>query len=210
MKLIMLGAPGAGKGTVGAVLRSTLNIPIISTGDILRAAVKDGTPLGLQVKDYMEAGKLVPDDIIFGIIVERLAQSDCANGYILDGVPRTIIQAEAMEKAGFEFDHVISMEISDEIIEERMEGRRFCPGCGATYHIHNIPPRVEGVCDKCGSALAIRDDDRPETVKRRLKIYHDNTEPLKEFYAQRGVLFPVDATGTLEENTAAILDVLKG
>jgi adenylate kinase len=210
MKLIMLGAPGAGKGTVGAVLRSTLNIPIISTGDILRAAVKDGTPLGLQVKDYMEAGKLVPDDIIFGIIVERLAQSDCANGYILDGVPRTIIQAEAMEKAGFEFDHVISMEISDEIIEERMEGRRFCPGCGATYHIHNIPPRVEGVCDKCGSALAIRDDDQPETVKRRLKIYHDNTEPLKEFYAQRGVLFPVDATGTLEENTAAILDVLKG
>ena len=210
MKLIMLGAPGAGKGTVGAVLRDTLSIPIISTGDILRAAVKDGTPLGLQVKDYMEAGRLVPDDIIIGIIVERLAQSDCVNGYILDGVPRTIAQAEAMEKSGFEFTRVISMEISDEIIEERMEGRRFCPRCGATYHVRNIPSRVEGVCDRCGGTLAIREDDKPETVRRRLKIYHDNTEPLKEFYAQRGVLFSVDATGALEKITAAILDELKG
>ena len=209
MKLIMLGAPGAGKGTLGAVLSDTLNIPTISTGNILRAAVRNGTPVGLQAKSYMEAGKLVPDEVIIGIIAERLEEADCANGYILDGVPRTIAQAEALEKAGILFDHVISLEISDEEIEERMEGRRFCAGCGATYHIHNVPPKQEGVCDKCGGVLELRDDDKPETVKRRLEIYHIETEPLKEFYAERGVLTPVATTGTLEENTRAILDAIK-
>ena len=209
MKLIMLGAPGAGKGTLGAVLSDTLNIPTISTGNILRAAVRNGTPVGLQAKSYMEAGKLVPDEVIIGIIAERLEEADCANGYILDGVPRTIAQAEALEKAGILFDHVISLEISDEEIEERMEGRRFCAGCGATYHIHNVPPKQEGVCDKCGGVLELRDDDKPETVKHRLEIYHIETEPLKEFYAERGVLTPVATTGTLEENTRAILDAIK-
>ena len=209
MKIIMLGAPGAGKGTLGAVLSNTLNIPIISTGNILRAAVRNGTPVGLQAKSYMEAGKLVPDEVIIGIIAERLEEADCANGYILDGVPRTIAQAEALEKAGILFDHVISLEISDEEIEERMEGRRFCAGCGATYHIHNVPPKKEGVCDKCGGVLELRDDDKPETVKHRLEIYHIETEPLKEFYAERGVLTPVATTGTLEENTRAILDAIK-
>jgi len=209
MKLIMLGAPGAGKGTLGAVLSDTLSIPTISTGNILRAAVKNGTPVGLQAKSYMEAGKLVPDEVIIGIIAERLEEADCQNGYILDGVPRTIAQAEALEKAGIIFDHVISLEISDEEIEERMEGRRFCGGCGATYHIHNVPSRVEGVCDKCGGKLEIRDDDKPETVKHRLEIYHIETEPLKEFYAQRGILTPVATTGTLEENTRAILEAIK-
>lgn len=208
MKLIMLGAPGAGKGTLGAVLSTTLNIPIISTGNILRAAVKDGTPVGLQAKSYMDAGKLVPDEVIIGIVAERLAEADCANGFILDGVPRTIAQAEALEKAGISFDHVISLEISDEEIEERMEGRRFCPGCGSTYHVHNVPSKVEGLCDMCGSQLEVREDDRPETVKRRLKIYHDETEPLKAFYDQRKVLFPVAVTGTLEENTKALLAVI--
>ncbi len=208
MKLIMLGAPGAGKGTLGSVLSTTLNIPIISTGNILRAAVKNGTPVGLQAKSYMDAGKLVPDATIIDIIAERLEQPDCEHGYILDGVPRTIAQAEALENAGINFDHVISLEISDEEIEERMVGRRFCPGCGSTYHIHNVPSKVEGVCDKCGGALEIRDDDLPETVKRRLKIYHDETEPLKAFYDQRDILYPVAVTGTLEENTNALLAVI--
>ena len=209
MKLIMLGAPGAGKGTLGAVLSDTLNIPTISTGHILRAAVRNGTPVGLQAKSYMEAGKLVPDEVIIGIIAERLEESDCQSGYILDGVPRTIAQAVALEKAGILFDHVISLEISDKEIEERMEGRRFCAGCGATYHIHNVPPKQEGVCDKCGGVLELREDDKPETVKHRLEIYHIETEPLKEFYAERGVLTPVATTGTLEENTRAILDAIK-
>ena len=209
MKLIMLGAPGAGKGTLGAVLSNTLNIPTISTGNILRAAVKDGTPVGVRAKSYMEAGKLVPDDMIIDIVVKRLAEPDCANGYILDGVPRTLTQAEELEKAGILFDHVISLEIPDEVIEERMEGRRFCETCGSSYHIVNIPPKQEGVCDKCGGILVQRDDDKPETVRRRLEIYHLQTEPLKEFYAQRGVLYPISALGTVEENTKAMMDAVK-
>ena len=209
MKIIMLGAPGAGKGTQAEIISKKLGIPTISTGNILRAAVKNGTPVGLQAKSYMEAGKLVPDEVIIGIIAERLAEADCRNGYILDGVPRTIAQADALEKSAIMFDHVVSLEISDKEIEERMEGRRFCPGCSATYHIHNVPSKVEGVCDKCGHALEIREDDKPETVKHRLKIYHAETEPLKEFYAQRGVLTPVAVTGTFEENTKALLDALK-
>ena len=209
MRLILLGAPGAGKGTQAEILGRLLSIPTISTGNILRAAMKEGTEVGLKAKSYVESGKLVPDDVIIDIIKERLSQPDCVNGYILDGVPRTIAQAEALEKAGIIFDHVVSLEISDAEIEARMEGRRFCSGCGATYHIHNVPSKVEGVCDNCGGQLEIRDDDKPETVKRRLKVYHDETEPLKEFYAQRGVLTPVAVTGTFEENTKALMDALK-
>ena len=209
MKLIMLGAPGAGKGTQAAVLSEKLGIPAISTGNILRSAVKNGTPVGLQAKSYMDAGKLVPDDVIIGIVVERLAEADCANGYILDGVPRTIAQAEALEKAGIVFDHVLSLEISDEEIEERMEGRRFCHTCGATYHIHNAPPKQEGVCDKCGGALEQRDDDKPETVKHRLEVYHAETEPPKEFYAQRHTLRQLDNQPTIETTTQAVLKALE-
>jgi len=209
MKLIMLGAPGAGKGTLGAILSETLNIPTISTGNILRAAVKDGTPVGIQAKSYMEAGKLVPDDIVIDIVVKRLAEPDCANGYILDGVPRTLVQAEELEKAGILFDHVISLEIPDEIIEARMEGRRFCEACGSSYHIVNVPPKKEGVCDKCGGHLVLREDDKPETVQRRLEIYHVRTEPLKEFYAQRGVLYPISVTGTVEENIKAMMEAVR-
>ena len=209
MKLIMLGAPGAVKGTQAAVLSEKLGIPAISTGNILRAAVKNGTPVGLQAKSYMDAGKLVPDDVIIGIVAERVAQSDCRDGYILDGVPRTIAQAEALEEAGITFDKVLSLEISDAEIEERMEGRRFCHTCGATYHIHNAPPKREGVCDKCGGALEQRDDDKPETVKRRLEVYHAETEPLKAFYARRNILRPVDNQPTIEATTQAVLKALE-
>ena len=209
MNLILLGAPGAGKGTQAEILCERLNIPTISTGNMIREALKSGTEMGQKAKAYIEAGQLVPDEVVIGIVRDRLAQEDCREGYILDGVPRTIAQADSLEKSGVVFDHVVSLEISDEEIEERMEGRRFCPGCSATYHIHNVPSKVEGVCDKCGHALEIRDDDKPETVKHRLKIYHDETEPLKEFYAQRGVLTPVAVTGTFEENTKALMDALK-
>ena len=208
MKLIMLGAPGAGKGTQAAILSEKLSIPTISTGNILRAAVKNGTPVGLEAKSYMDAGKLVPDAVIIGIVAERLAETDCENGYILDGMPRTIAQGEALEQAGIVFDNVLSIEISDEEIEERMEGRRFCHGCGATYHIHNAPSKVEGVCDKCGGELEQRVDDKPETVRKRLKIYHDETEPLKDFYAKRGVLKMIDNQPTIEATTKVVLEAL--
>ena len=209
MKLIMLGAPGAGKGTLSAILSDTLNIPTISTGNILRAAVRNGTPVGLQAKSYMEAGKLVPDEIIISIVAERLEEADCANGYILDGVPRTIAQAEALEKAGILFDHVLSLEIPDETIAGRVVGRRFCEQCGSSFHIVHIPPKKEGICDKCGGVLVQREDDRPDTVEHRLEIYHIQTEPLKEFYSERGILYPVDVTGTVEENTKAMLKAVK-
>ena len=208
MKLIMLGAPGAGKGTLGAVLSTTLNIPIISTGNILRAAVKNGTPVGLQAKSYMEAGKLVPDEVIIGIIAERLEEADCANGYILDGVPRTIAQAEALEAAGIHFDVVLSIEISDETIIDRMSGRRACTACGATYHVVSAPSKVEGKCDKCGTDLVLRDDDKPETVKNRLTVYHNETEPLKDFYAKRGVLKSVENQPTVAATSEVILHAL--
>ena len=208
MKLIMLGAPGAGKGTQAAILSEKLGLPTISTGNILRAAVKNGTPVGLKAKSYMDAGKLVPDEVIIGIVAERLAQDDCQKGFILDGVPRTIAQAEALEQAGIVFDHVLSIEISDETILERMSGRRFCAGCGATYHVVNAPSKVEGVCDKCGGALELRDDDKPETVQRRLEVYHAETEPLKAFYQERGVLCTVDNQPTIEATTQAVVEAL--
>ena len=208
MKLILLGAPGAGKGTQAEILCKELNIPTISTGNILRAAIKEGTPTGLEAERYMKAGKLVPDDVIIGIITERVAADDCVNGYILDGVPRTIAQAEALEKAGIVFDDVISIEISDETIMERMTGRRVCEHCGATYHLVAVPPKTPGVCDKCGGKLIQRHDDEPETVKARLEVYHKETEPLKDFYAERGLLKSVENQPTGAETSQAILHVL--
>ena len=208
MKLILLGAPGAGKGTQAEILCKELNIPTISTGNILRAAIKEGTPTGLEAERYMKAGTLVPDDVIIGIITERVAADDCVNGYILDGVPRTIAQAEALEKAGIVFDDVISIEISDETIMERMTGRRVCEHCGATYHLVAVPPKTPGVCDKCGGKLIQRHDDEPETVKARLEVYHKETEPLKDFYAERGLLKSVENQPTVAETSQAILHVL--
>lgn len=208
MKLILLGPPGAGKGTQAEILCKKLNIPTISTGNILRAAVKNGTPVGLKAKEYMDAGKLVPDEVIIGVISERLAEADCQNGFILDGVPRTIPQAEALEKAGISFDAVVSIEISDEEIVERMAGRRVCAACGAPYHVKNMPPKVEGVCDACGGKLEARADDKPEVVRDRLSIYHKETAPLKDFYAARNLLKTVDNQPTVAETTTAILNAL--
>ena len=207
MKLILLGAPGAGKGTQAEILCKKLGIPTISTGNILRAAIKDGTPTGLKAKSYIDAGALVPDEVIIGIVDERLAQSDCAGGYILDGVPRTIAQAEALEKAGITFDAVVSIEISEEEILSRMTGRRVCEACGSSYNVVAVPPRREGVCDNCGGRLIQRKDDTPETVRERLTVYHTETEPLVDFYAQRGLLRSVQSS-TKEATTQAILAVL--
>lgn len=208
MKLILLGAPGAGKGTQADILCKELNIPTISTGNILRAAIKNGTPVGMQAEAYMKAGKLVPDEIIIDIIHDRVAEADCAEGYILDGVPRTIAQAEALEAAGIRFDCVLDIEVSDEEIVSRMSGRRACTDCGATYHVKAAPPKVEGVCDACGGKLVQRDDDKPETVQDRLRVYHAQTEPLKDFYAQRGVLKAVDNQPTIEDTSKAIAAAL--
>ena len=208
MKLILLGAPGAGKGTQAEILKKKLAIPTISTGNILRAAVKNGTPTGLKAKSFMDAGKLVPDEVIIGIVTERLAEADCANGYILDGVPRTIAQAEALEDAGIHFDAVVSIEISDEEIMERMSGRRVCESCGASYHLVAVPPKTPGVCDACGGKLVQRKDDAPETVKNRLTVYHKETEPLKDFYAKRGLLKPVENQPSVEGTLQAILHAL--
>ncbi len=208
MKLILLGPPGAGKGTQAEILNKKLGIPTISTGNILRAAVKNGTPIGLKAKEYMDAGKLVPDEVIIGVISERLAEADCQNGFILDGVPRTIPQAEALEKAGIQFDAVVSIEISDDEIVERMGGRRVCTGCGAPYHVKNMPPKVEGVCDACGGKLEARADDKPEVVRDRLNVYHKETAPLKDFYAARNLLKTVDNQPTVAETTTVILSAL--
>ena len=208
MKLIFLGPPGAGKGTQAAIISKKLDIPTISTGDMLRSAVKAGTPTGLKAKTFMDAGELVPDEVIIGIVGERLSESDCAKGYILDGVPRTIAQAEALEKSGIEFDKVISLEVADEAIVERMSGRRVCGKCGATYHVVNNPSKAEGVCDACGGELSIRVDDKAETVRQRLAVYHAETEPLKAFYAQRGKLREVPGDQSLEETTKAIEQTL--
>ena len=208
MKLILLGAPGAGKGTQAEILSRMCNVPTISTGSILRAAMKNGTPVGLKAKEYVESGKLVPDDVIIGIVRERVAENDCNNGYILDGMPRTIPQAQALEDAGIDFDAALSIEISDETIVERMAGRRVCKDCGATYHVVNIPPKVEGKCDNCGGELIIRKDDAPETVKDRLSVYHRETEPLKDYYASRGLLKSIDNQVSVEETTKVVIKAL--
>ena len=208
MKLTLLGAPGAGKGTQSDIISRKLGVPTISTGNILRAAMKNGTPVGLQAKAYVESGKLVPDDVIVGIVRERLAKDDCKNGWILDGMPRTIPQAQALEDCGIEVDTALSIEIADETIIERMSGRRTCKNCGATFHVVSNPPKVEGKCDACGGELSIRKDDAPETVKQRLEVYHRETEPLKDFYAKRGKLKTVDNQPTVEQTTAEVLKVL--
>ena len=208
MKLILLGAPGAGKGTQAEIIASKLSIPTISTGNILREAIRNGTKTGLEAKRYMDEGKLVPDDVIIGIVADRVAQADCAGGYILDGMPRTIPQAQALEDRGIHFDHVISIEIADEVIEKRMTGRRVCSNCGASYHIVANPPKAEGVCDSCGGALTIRKDDAPETVRNRLSVFHKETEPLKEFYQKLGKLQLVDGNQAIEKATSAIMEVL--
>ena len=208
MKLILLGAPGAGKGTQAEIISKKLNIPTISTGNILREAIKNGTPTGLKAKEFMDNGKLVPDDVIIGIVRERVARDDCANGYILDGVPRTIPQAQALEDAGIHFDCVVSIEIADSVIEARMTGRRVCGSCGASFHIVANPPKKEGVCDLCGSELVIRKDDAPDTDKHRLKVFHTETEALKDFYRKLGILKLVEGDQPIEAATAEILRAL--
>ena len=208
MKLILLGAPGAGKGTQADVLSRKLNIPTISTGNMLRAAISNGSPVGLEAKSYMEKGQLVPDSVIIGIVKERLAESDCANGYILDGMPRTIPQAEALRDNGIELDAVLSLEISDEEIINRMSGRRICPHCGASFHTVSHAPKKEGICDNCGEKLITRPADAPETVRARLDVYHEQTEPLKQFYAQMGKLRPVENAGSIEAVSQAVFKAL--
>ena len=209
MRLILLGAPGAGKGTQAEILSKLLDIPTISTGNILRAAMKAGTAVGLKAKSYVESGKLVPDDVIIGIIRERLAEPDCAKGYILDGVPRTIPQAQTMEDMGIDIDCALSIEVEDDVIVRRMSGRRTCRDCSSTFHVENNPPKVDGKCDFCGGELTIRADDAPETVKNRLLTYHRDTEPLKAFYSERGKLRTVDNQPSIEATTAAIRKALE-
>ena len=208
MRLILLGAPGAGKGTQAEILSRELGIPTISTGNILRAAIREGTAVGLKAKALIDAGKLVDDETIMGIVSERLAKDDCAKGYILDGVPRTIPQAEAMESMGIAIDAALSIEIADETIVERMSGRRTCRNCSQTFHVVYNPPKKDGVCDFCGGELTIRKDDAPETVKARLETFHRETEPLLAFYEQRGKLVRVDNQSSIEETTAAIRGAL--
>lgn len=208
MKLILLGAPGAGKGTQAEILSKRLNIPTISTGNMLREAMKNGTELGLKVKNFMDNGQLVPDDVVIGIVEERVAREDCRNGFILDGMPRTIPQAAALEERGIHVDAVVSIEISDDVIEARMTGRRVCGSCGASYHITANPPKAEGICDACGKELIIRKDDKPETVKNRLEVFHAETEPLKAFYEKLGVLKLVEGNQPIESATGDILAAL--
>ncbi len=205
MKLILLGAPGAGKGTQAERIAAKLGIPTISTGNILREAIANGTEIGLRAKGFMDQGQLVPDDVIIGIVRERLSQPDCAKGYILDGMPRTIPQAQALEDAGIHFDCVVSMEIDDAVIERRMTGRRVCLACGASYHVEANPPKTADVCDHCGKPLSVRKDDAPETVRSRLAVYHRETEPLKGFYEKLGNLKLVDGNQPIADITAAIL-----
>ena len=207
MNLILMGAPGAGKGTQSAKISEKYNIPAVSTGDMLRGAIKAGTELGMSAKGYMDAGKLVPDEVVVGIVKDHLSTEACVNGFILDGFPRTIPQAEALEAMGVKIDVVLSIEVPDEKIIARMSGRRVC-SCGASYHVEYIKPKVDGICDKCGEKLFIRDDDCAETVANRLKTYHAQTEPLKEFYAERGNLVCVEGQEEVADTTALVLGAL--
>ena len=209
MKLILLGAPGAGKGTQAEVISEKYNIPTISTGNIIRAALKNGTEMGLKAKSYIDAGNLVPDDVVIGIIKERLAEDDCQNGYILDGFPRTIPQAEALDELGFGIDAALSIEVADEEIVKRMSGRRVCEKCGASYHTEYKKPAVEGKCNFCDGALVIRKDDEPETVKNRLNVYHEQTEPLKDYYKACGKLLCVEGQDEVKDTTRLVLAALE-
>ena len=208
MKLILLGAPGAGKGTQAEIISKKLGIPSISTGNMLREAMKNGTELGRKVKNFMDNGQLVPDDVVIGIVEERVAREDCKDGYILDGMPRTIPQAAALEERGIHFDAVVSIEISDDVIEKRMTGRRVCGSCGASYHIVANPPKVEGVCNNCGHELVTRKDDNPETVRNRLKVFHSETEPLKHFYEELHSLKLIDGDQPIAKISQDILAAL--
>ena len=208
MKIIFLGAPGAGKGTQAEIIASRLGIPTVSTGAIIREALKSGTEMGLKAKKFIEAGELVPDDVVIGIIKERLAKSDCQNGFILDGFPRTVPQAEALECMGVSLDRVVSIEVPDEVIVERMSGRRVCAKCGATYHVVYNPSENGVNCDKCKEELTIRRDDAPEVVLSRLEVYHSTTEPLKDFYSKKGNLKLVDGVGRVEEISCRTIETL--
>ena len=212
MKIIMLGAPGAGKGTQAKQIADKFSIPHISTGDIFRANIKEGTELGKKAKGYMDAGELVPDELVCDLVVDRIQKEDCANGFILDGFPRTIPQAEALTEAlnaiGQKMDFAIDIEVDDAQIVERMGGRRACLGCGATYHIINIPPKKEGICDRCGSEIILRDDDKPETVQNRLNVYHEQTQPLIDYYKNEGILSSVDGTQPMDKVFADIIGIV--
>ncbi|MCQ2549051.1 MAG: adenylate kinase [Lachnospiraceae bacterium] len=212
MKIIMLGAPGAGKGTQAKMIADKYGLPHVSTGDIFRANIKEGTELGKEAKKYMDAGQLVPDELTVKILLDRVAKDDCKNGYVLDGFPRTIPQAEVLDKAltelGDKIDYAINVDVPDENIVKRMSGRRACVNCGATYHIEHIPPKTEGICDRCGKELILRDDDKPETVLNRLKVYHDQTQPLIDFYTGKGVLKSVDGTVDMKDVFASIVAIL--
>lgn len=212
MKIVMLGAPGAGKGTQAQMIAEKYQLPHVSTGDIFRANIKNGTALGMEAKSYMDKGLLVPDELTVKILLDRVAQEDCKNGYILDGFPRNIPQAEVLDKAlaelGDKIDVAIDVEVPDENIIRRMSGRRACVSCGATYHIENVPPQKEGVCDKCGDALILRDDDKGETVKNRLDVYHEKTQPLIDFYAKKGVLKTIDGTKDMMDVFREITEIL--
>lgn len=212
MKIIMLGAPGAGKGTQAKQIADKYSIPHISTGDIFRANIKAGTELGKKASTYMEQGLLVPDELVCELVVDRIQQDDCTNGFVLDGFPRTIPQAEALTEAlnkiGSSMDYAIDIEVPDEDIIERMGGRRACLNCGATYHIVNIPTKVEGICDRCGSKLVLRDDDKPETVKKRLDVYHTQTQPLIDYYTKEGILKSVDGTQPMNVVFQSIIKIL--
>ena len=212
MKIIMLGAPGAGKGTQAKQIADKYSIPHISTGDIFRANIKNGTELGKKAKQYMDQGALVPDELTCDLVMDRIQQDDCKNGFVLDGFPRTIPQAEALDaalgKINEKMDYAIDVDVPDENIVNRMSGRRACLNCGATYHLISIPPKVEGICDRCGSEIVLREDDKPETVQKRLKVYHEQTQPLTDYYKNQGILKSVDGTQPMDEVFKAIVTIL--
>ena len=208
MNLILLGAPGAGKGTQAELLTEQLHIPSISTGNMLREAIANGSDLGKQVKQFMDEGSLVPDELVLSIVAERTARDDCANGFILDGVPRTLAQAEALQAKGVRIDHVVSIELSDDVIESRMTGRRVCTKCGASYHIVANPPKLDGICDQCGAQVTTRKDDTPETVRHRLEVYHASTEVLKDYYRAQGKLRLVEGNQSIKDANRDILKAI--
>ncbi len=213
MKIIMLGAPGAGKGTQAQMIADKYKVPHISTGDIFRANIKNGTELGMEAKKYMDQGLLVPDELTVKILLDRVAKEDCKDGYVLDGFPRTIPQAEVLDKAlaerGESIDYAVDVDVPDENIVKRMSGRRACLSCGATFHLEHVPPKEEGICDRCGKELVLRDDDKEETVLNRLKVYHDQTQPLIQFYKEKGVMQAVDGTKSMQEVFDAIVAILE-
>lgn len=213
MKIIMLGAPGAGKGTQAKMIADKYHVPHISTGDIFRANIKNGTELGMEAKKYMDQGLLVPDELTVKILLDRVGKEDCIEGYVLDGFPRTIPQAKVLDEAlaelGESIDYAIDVDVPDENIVQRMSGRRACLSCGATYHLEHVPPQKEGVCDKCGNELVLRDDDKADTVLNRLKVYHDQTQPLIQFYGTKGVLKIVDGTQAMEDVFQSIIAILE-